>query len=85
MDVEFSGLWLHEDKFDSICVKSRAGYVVCLIDCPKAWESRSQNTIAMSTCMSEYIALNTVMKELLPLKEILDVVKLAAGMEATKT
>ena len=29
----------------------------------------------MSTCMSEYIALSTAVKELLPLKEVLDVVK----------
>ena len=34
----------------------------------------------MSTCMSEYIALSTAMKELLPLKEVLDVVKYSVGM-----
>ena len=34
----------------------------------------------MSTCMSEYIAVSTSMKELLPLKEVLDVVKFSVGM-----
>lgn len=34
----------------------------------------------MSIYMSEYIVLSTVMKELLPLKEVLDVVKYAVEM-----
>ena len=30
--------------------------------------------------MSEYVALSTSMKEILPLKEVLDMLKLTAGM-----
>ena len=35
----------------------------------------------MSTCMSEYIALNTLLKQLLLLKEVWDVVMFSVGME----
>ena len=80
VDADFAGLWPHEDKLDPTCVRSRTGYVICLADCPIVWKSRLQETIATSTCMSEYMALSTSMKELLPLKEVLDVVKYAVGM-----
>ena len=80
VDADFAGLWPHEDKLDPTCVRSRTGYVICLADCPLIWKSRLQDTIATSTCMSEYMALSTSMKELLPLKEVLDVVRYAVGM-----
>ena len=82
VDADFAGLWPHEDKLDPTCVKSRTGYVICLADCPIIWKSRLQETIATSTCMSEYIALSTSMKELLPLKEVLDTVKYVVGMSS---
>ena len=80
VDDDFAGLWPHEDKLDPTCVTSRTRYVICLADFPIVWKSRLQETIATSTCMSEYMALSTSMKELLPLKEVLDIVKYAVGM-----
>ena len=34
VDSDFAGLWPHEDKLDTIYVKSRPGYIICLADCP---------------------------------------------------
>lgn len=81
VDSDFSGLWPNEDKLDPICVKSRTGYVICLADCSLVWKFILQEIIAMSTCMSGYIVWSTVMKDLLPLKEFVDVVKFVVGME----
>ena len=33
VDTDFARLWTHEDKLGPTCVKSRAGYVVCLAGC----------------------------------------------------
>ena len=75
MDAYVSGLWSHEEKLNPTCVKSSTGYVVCLADFPIVWKSRLQETIATSTCMSEYINFSTSMKELFPLKEVIDEIK----------
>ena len=53
---------------------------MCLTDYPIVWKSRLKETIATSTCMSEYMALSTAMKELLQFKEVLNVVKFAVGI-----
>lgn len=80
VDADFVGLWPHEDKLDPMCVKSRIVYVICLSDCPIVWKSRLQETIATSTYMSEHMVLSTSMKELLPLREVLDIIKYAVDM-----
>jgi hypothetical protein len=67
VDADFAGLWPHEDKADQICVKSRTGFVVCISDCPVVWASKLQPNIAISTMESEYTALSTAMKDIIPL------------------
>ena len=70
-DADFAGLWNIEDPHDPVCVKSRTGYVLTLGDCPVLWGSKLQSEIALSTQESEYIALSTAMRELLPVRELL--------------
>jgi hypothetical protein len=70
VDADFAGLWPHEDKADPICVKSRTGFVICISDCPVVWASKLQPDIALSTMESEYTALSTAMKDVIPLRTL---------------
>ena len=71
MDADFAGLWGYEDDQDPVCVKSRTGYVLTLGNCPILWVSRLQSEIALSTLEAEYVALSMSMRELLPMRELL--------------
>ena len=62
----------YEDDQDPVCVKSRTGYVLTLGDCPFLWVSKLQTEIALSTLESEYIALSTSMRDLLPIRRLVD-------------
>jgi hypothetical protein len=71
VDADFAGLWNHEDNQDPVCVKSRTGFVITLGNCPLMWVSKLQTEIALSTLEAEYIALSQAMRELLPMRELL--------------
>ena len=65
VDADFAGLWNHEDDQDSVCVKSRTGYVITLGGCLVLWVSKLQTEIALLTLECEYIAFLQVMQDLL--------------------
>ena len=65
-DADFAGLWNIENPDDPISVRSRTGYCITLSGLPVSWRSTLQSEISTSTMMSEYIALSTGMRELLP-------------------
>ena len=69
-DVDFAGLWPHEDPHDSTSVKSRTGFVITVSDCPVMWQSKLQTEIALSTMEAEYVALSMSCKELFPIIDI---------------
>jgi len=71
VDADFAGLWNHEDDQDPHCVKSRTGYVICVDGSPIVWSSKLQTLIASSTMESEYIAMSTVCRELIPLQDLI--------------
>ena len=71
MDADFAGLWTFEEDQDPVCVKSRTGYVLMLGGCPLIFKSKLQTEIALSTLEAEYIALSQSMRELLPLRRLL--------------
>ena len=77
VDVDFAGLWGVEDSQDPTCVKSRTGFVLCIADCPVIWASKLQSDIALSTMEAEYNALSMALKELLPLKRLVETVATA--------
>ena len=54
-------------------------------NCPIMWTSRSQTEISLSTMESEYVAMSTTMRELIPLKRLIVVVSKAAGVKEKDT
>ncbi|KAL7461645.1 hypothetical protein ACHAXS_003698 [Conticribra weissflogii] len=66
-DADFTGLYGHEDPQDPHCIKSCAGFVILVANCPILWKSRLQTEIAMSAMEAEYVALSMACKELFPL------------------
>jgi hypothetical protein len=71
-DADFAGLWNHEDDQDPTCVKSRSGIILTLGGCPLTWSSKLQTEIALSTLEAEYIALSQGMRELIPMRRLLE-------------
>ena len=81
VDADFAGLWPQEDKIDPICVKSRTGFVICISDCPVVWASKLQPDIALSTMESEYTALSTAMKDVIPLRTLFTTLGSSIGID----
>lgn len=80
VDADFAGLWSWEDAQDPVSVKSRTGYVLCLSGCPVLWISKLQSDIALTTMEAEYNALSMAMKDLPPLKRLVELVASAVGL-----
>jgi hypothetical protein len=70
VDADFAGMWGHEDPQDPSCVKSRTGYVICIMNCPVFWASKLQTDIATSTMEAEYNAFSMAMRALIPLQHL---------------
>ena len=79
VDADFAGLWNYEDSMDPTSVKSRTGFLFTVGGCPISWVSRLQNECALSTMEAEYIAMSTAIKDLIPLKRIIEAV--AVGLD----
>jgi hypothetical protein len=71
VDSDFAGLSRFESDQDPVCVKSRTGYVITLGGCPVIWVSKLQTEIALSTLEAEYIALSSLMRDLVPMRRLL--------------
>jgi len=82
VDSDFMGLYGKELRSDPINVKSRTGFVICLNGCPIVWSSKLQESISLSTMMAEYYALSTAMREVIPLRNLVDKVAEAVGIDA---
>eukprot|EP00804_Cyclotella_cryptica_P010321 CCRYP_012254-RA/>CCRYP_012254-RA protein AED:0.10 eAED:0.03 QI:0/0/0/1/1/1/3/0/1268 len=82
-DVDFAGLYGHEDARDPHCARSRTGYVILAFGCPVLWCSRLQTEIALSTMEAEYVALSTACKDLLPLVSLIRELSDAVGLDAS--
>lgn len=74
VDADFAGLWGVEDPDDPISVKSRTGYILTLGNCPLLWVSKLQSEISLSTMESEYVALSTAMRDVLPMRRLVTAV-----------
>jgi hypothetical protein len=74
VDADFAGLYGSEDAQDPICSKSRTGCVITLANCPLVWASKLQTETALSTMESEYVALSTAMRELIPIRRLVTLV-----------
>ena len=71
VDSDFAGRW-HRDYAElRDCVLSRTGYVITYCGCPVMWSSKLQTEIALSTTEAEYIAFSTLMRSLLPMRQLI--------------
>jgi hypothetical protein len=71
MDADFAGLHGYEDDQDPVSVKSRTGFVLALFGCPIIWSSKLQTEITLSSTAAEYVAFSMAMRELLPMRALL--------------
>ena len=72
VDADFAGLYGTEASDDPVSVKSRTGYVILLANCPLLWVSKLQTEIALSTLESEFIALSSSFRSLIPTKRLIE-------------
>ena len=70
-NADFAGLWGSEATDDPTCVKSQTGFVIMYDSCPVIWKSKLQSLIALSMMEAEYIALSMCMRDLIPLRRVL--------------
>ena len=81
VDADYAGLWRHESDQDPVCVKSRSGYVITFGNTPVTWSSKLQTEIALSTLEAEYIALSSSLRELVPLRRLLEEIGKSLNLE----
>ena len=80
VDADFAGLWSREDEQDPHCVRSRGGWVITMASCPVIWKSKLLPLICLSTMESEYVALSTACRDLLPLHREVEEIGHALGL-----
>ena len=56
---------------DPTSVKSRTGFVLTLCGCPILWSSKLEDQICLSSTAAEYVAFSMAMRELLPMRALL--------------
>lgn len=75
VDADFAGNWNSETVENPASVVSRTGFVIRYFGCPVLWSSKLQSEIALSTTEAEYIALSTAMRDIIPMKALLQELK----------
>ena len=71
VDADFAGLYGYEDEQDPVSVKSRTGFCLTLFGCPIIWSSKLQTDITLSSTAAEYVAFSMAMRELIPMRALL--------------
>ena len=80
VDADFCGLYGAEDDQDPVSVKSRTGYTLTLFGCPIIWASKLQTEITLSSTAAEYVAFSMAMRELLPMRALLQEISSKMGL-----
>ena len=70
VDASFAGQWGYDSPNDPSSVRSRSGFVLTVGSAPVVWRAVLQSEVALSTMESEYIALSTAMRALLPARQL---------------
>jgi len=70
-DADFAGRWHQAFSHLRDHSLSRTGYVLVYCGCPISWTSKLQTEIALSTTEAEYQALSSCMRDLLPLRTLI--------------
>ena len=87
VDADFGGLYRRDPDSEPTSAKSRTGFLINLGGCPLLWKSHLQSSISLSTTESEYSALSSSLRTLLPLQalllEVIIALELSAELRAT--
>jgi Reverse transcriptase (RNA-dependent DNA polymerase) len=76
-DADFAGNWETQIAAkDRATARSRSGYVIKYAGMPIVWASKLQTEIALSATEAEYISLSTSLREVLPMINFLEELKL---------
>ena len=84
VDADFAGMWTVSEGSDPENCLSRSGCVIQYASCPVLWFSRLQSEIALSTTESEYIALSTAMRDVIPMMHLLKEMSIVFDLEHFK-
>ena len=84
VDADFCGLYGAEDEQDPVSVKSRTAFVITLQGFPIIWQSKLQSEITLSTVAAEYVAFSMAMRELLPMRRLLQEISSKLDLPALK-
>ena len=66
VDADFAGGWKYGNHDSPESVLSQTGFVVMYAGCPVTWGSKLQTEITLITTETEYIALSSTMREVIP-------------------
>ena len=72
VDADFAGSWFNFNSHEMTSALSRTGYAIKIANCPACWVSKMQTEIALSTTEAEYIALSQSMRDLLPIRSMIE-------------
>jgi hypothetical protein len=61
------------------------GFTVTLFGCPIIWKSKSQTEITLSSTVAKYVAFSMAMRELLPMRALLQEITSKLGLGTLKT
>jgi Reverse transcriptase (RNA-dependent DNA polymerase) len=72
-DAGFAGDWNADiAEEDPSTARSRSGFLITYAGCPLIWCSKLQIEIALSTTESEYISLSSALREVIPLRRLIE-------------
>jgi hypothetical protein len=71
VNADFAGTFSGEDGKAPVSVKLITGFVIMYYGVPVLWVSKMQTHIALSTMEDEYTALSQLMRDLIPIQEML--------------
>ena len=71
-DADFAGGSQESNTDDADNIMSQTGKVIMYANCPIFWRSSLQTEIALSTAETEYIALSSALRQVLPLMKIME-------------
>ena len=75
IDADFAGNWDPKESLDRDTARSRHGYIIMYKGCPILWKSQLQGEITLSSTESEYTGLSYVLREAIPIMQIIQEMK----------
>ena len=85
VDASFCDLHGHEDEQDPVSVRSRTGFTLTLFGCPILWSSKLQTEQTLSSTAAEYVAFSMAMREVLPMRALLQEIRSKIELNCSTT